>query len=236
MNPGTLAILLTGMLGCSGLTATGEGVATILLEIPAPAEVEVNQTITLRAAALGSDGDTLNIPVFWIALDTTIVVDTVTGALTGRNAKTTGAIVARAGGLYSSRITFAVLARADTLVRLGPALSTVPAGESLSQDLQARLDQFGPPSSPVQGRRLVYQLVEPVFGTSDERTVEFTGGGLTQSATTSVFGTPPVPIRVRPVAGRPRPDSAIVTVSAWRPGGAPIPGSGHRFIIRFALP
>ncbi len=236
MNRRQLAILLAGMLGCSGLTATDEGVATILLQIPAPAEVEVDQTITLRAAALGINGDTLSIPVFWIALDTTIVVDSVTGALTGRNAKATGAVVARAGGLYSSRITFTVLSRADTLVRLGPAISTVPAGDSLSQDLQARLDAFGPPPTPVLGRRLVYQVVEPVFGTSDERTVELTGGGLTQSVTTTAFGTPPVPIRARPVAGRPRPDSAIVTVNAWRPGGAPIPGSGHRFIIRFALP
>jgi hypothetical protein len=35
------------------------------------------------------------------------------------------------------------------------------------------------------------------------------------------------------LAGRPPVDSAIVTVRAERTRGAPVPGSGQRFIIRF---
>lgn len=231
-----MALPLAVCLGCSGPTATEEGVATIALLAPAPAEVEAGQTIFLRAAALGPAGDTLGIPVYWIALDTTIVVDSVTGALTGRNAGTVGRVIALAGGLYSPRVTWSVLFPADTLVQVGAATSTMAASDTISIDLQARLDRLGVTTTPVQGRRLVYEVVEPVFALPEDRTVELSGGGLIQSVQTTSFGIPSVPIRVRPVAGQTRPDSVIVTVSAWRPGGEPIAGTGHRFTIHLAQP
>lgn len=236
MNRGVGTLVLGVLLGCSGPTATEEGVATLALLTPFPAEVEAGQTIFLSGAALGADGDTLAIPVYWIALDTTIVVDSVTGALTGRNAGTVGKVIAVAGGLYSPRVTYAILFPADTLVRVGPATSTMVAADTISADLQARLDLHGVPPKPVLGRRLIYQLVEPAFNTPEDRTVELSGGSLTQVATTTSFGMAPIPIRVRPLVGRTRPDSAVVTVSAWRPGGDPIPGTGHRFTIYFVQP
>lgn len=236
MTRGSVTLVLGALLGCSGPTATEAGVATVILLTPAPAEVEAGQTITLRGVALGPGGDTLAIPVYWIALDTTIVVDSVTGALTGRNAGTVGKVIALAGGLYSPIVTYSVLFPADTLVRVGAATSTMVAADTISIDLQARLDVRGVPPQPVLGRRLIYQLVEPAFASPEDRTVELSGGGLTQSAMTTPFGMAPVPIRVRPVVGRTRPASAVVTVSAWRPGGNPIPGTGHRFTIHFVQP
>lgn len=236
MRARRLSGLLVLAAGCSDITATDEGVASLLIEVPAPAEVEAGQTLDLRGVALGVRGDTLDLPVYWIALDTTISVDSVAGKLTGRTAGQTGRVIARAGSLYSAQVTFSVLFRADTLVRLSPAVVTLAPTDTSSAALAARLDRTGPTPGPVQGRRVVYQLVYPVFDSSDPRSVELVPGGLVHASTTSTLGTPLNQPRLRVVPGRERPDSAVVTLHAWRPGGAPIPGSGQRLTFYFPAP
>lgn len=228
-------LFLLGLTGCSNITATSDGVATLLLEIPFPAQVEVGETIGLTATPLDANGEVLPVPVYWIALDTTIAVDSVAGQLTGIIAGKTGGLVARTGDLYSSTVTFSVLERADTLVQVTPAVDTVEIGELESVELTVRLDG-GDPQEPLSGRVIVYQVIFPVFGAPEDRTVDLTGEGLVQVAKTTSTGSTLPAMHLRRRGGHAAPDSAVVTASAWRPGGEIIPGSGVRFIVRFVNP
>lgn len=226
---------LAGLAACSSLTETDGGVGAVVVLVPSPAEVEVGQSIQLRAVALDGNLDTLDVPILWLALDTTITVDSLTGILTGRTGGQTGRVIARAADLYSSEVKFAVLARADTVVRVSPDTQTVASTATISTELVVRLDGGDPPA-PVSGRRVVYQIVDPVFATVEDRTVEFQSGTLVLTAVTGQQGTPPG-VRVQKRAGVAPPDSAIVEASSYRPaGGGPIPGSGLRFIVRFQKP
>ncbi len=228
-------LILLGLAACSDITATSDGVATLLIEIPSPAQVEVGETIGLVATPLDANGEVVAAPVYWIALDSTVAVDSAAGLLTGLIPKSTGRVVARTGDLYSSPLSFSVLERADTLIRIAPSQDTVEAGESESGVLEVRLDG-GEPPAPLSGRVIVYQVVDPVFGVAESRTVELTGGGLVQGTKTTASGSTSPGIRLHRRSGYQAPDSAVVTASAWRPGGESIPGSGVRFTVRFVNP
>lgn len=218
---------------CAGLTETDGGVGSLAIRLPSPAEIEVGQTIPLGAVVQNGDGDTLATPVLWRVLDTTAVIDSITGALTGVRPGT-ARVVARALDLYSTTVSFTVVARADTLVRVSNATLTVGAADSVSPDLSARLDA-GTPRTPVAGRQMVYRVVGPVFADPAQRTVEFQAGGLVAVPRSASTGTPQPMPRLRRMPGRTAPDSAIVEVAAYRPAGGPaVPGSGLRFIVRFA--
>lgn len=227
-----LALVLAA---CAGLTETNGGIGSVALALPSPAELEVGQEITLRAVVQQGNGDTLDTPVIWRVLDTTATLDSVTGRLRG---VTPGSarIVARALDLYSSTATFTIVARADTVVRVSPAIVTVGAADSLSPDLSTRLEA-GTPRAPVAGRRLVYTVVSPAFADASQRTVEFQAGGGVAVPRSSGTGIPQPMPRLRRIPGRKAPDSAMVEVSAYRPAGGPaVPGSGLRFIVRFTAP
>jgi hypothetical protein len=235
MRGGVVAAALL-IAACSNIVPTEEGVVSLVLITPQPAEVEEGQTLPLHAVALGENSDTLTVPIVWRALDTTIAVDTSAGLLTGRTAGATGRVIARVGDLYSDQVTYSVLFRADTVIRVAPAADTVEAAESESQDLTVRLEALSGVPGPVTGRRVVYEVIEPAFPNPDDRTVEFQNGSLVQSVTTTSTGTPVPAVRLQRRAGATQPAAAVVEIGAWRPGGAPIPGSGQRFIIRFQAP
>lgn len=228
-------IALVAAAACSNFTATEEGVTTLVLFVPQPAEVEAGQTLQLHAAAVNADGDTVAAPIIWRALDTTITVDSLAGLLTGVIAGQSGWVIARTGTLFSDSVRFDVLTPADTLVLVAPSPLTVAVGEDSSAELTARLDAGDPPA-PVAGRRIVYTVIEPTFPSFEARTVELSGGLLTRSTTTNATGTTLPPIRLLRRAGVPSPGSAIVEVSAPRPGGTVVPGSGQRFVVRFDNP
>lgn len=228
-------LCLAGLAACSSLTATDEGIAAVIVLVPSPAEVEVGQSIQLEAVALDGNQDTVDVAIIWLALDTTITVDSLTGVLTGRTAGQPGRVIARAADLYSSEIKFTVVPRVDALVQVTADTLTVADTSNASPELVVRLEAGDPPA-PVSGRRVVYQIVAPIFATLEDRTVEFPGGLLLLSAVTGPNGTPPA-VRVQKRTGVPPPDSAIVEASAYRPAGGPaVPGSGARFTIRFAKP
>lgn len=226
------ASLAAALLGCSDFTTTEAGVARLDVLAPVPAEVEVAQSVVLRAVALGAEGDTLDIPIYWRALDTTLAVDSVAGRVTGLTAGQTGRVVARAADLYSAIITFSVLNGADTLVRVADSSLTVAAGETASAELAVRVEAGDPPM-PVQGRRITFELVHPAFPTAEDRSVEFAGGLLAIAPRSSALGTPEQPVTLRRRSGRAQPDTAIVQVSVYRPDGTSLPGSGLRFYILF---
>lgn len=235
MTPPRWLALALVLAACAGLTETDGGVGSITLALPSPAELEVGQEITLLAVVRRGDGDTLDTPVIWRVLDPTATMDTLTGRLTGV-APGTARVVARALDLYSSTATFTVVPRADTVVRVSPAIMTVGPADSLSPDLSTRVEA-GTPRVPVAGRRLVYSLISPTVPDTTQRPVEFQGGGVITVPRSSGAGTPQPMPRLRRIPGRKAPDSAIVAVSAYRPsGGSAVPGSGLRFIIRFTAP
>ena len=222
---------------CSNITETPGGVGSIQLFTPYPPEVEVGQTIKLRALALSGSGDSLaTVPIYWRRLDTTIVVDSVQGLLTGVIAGQKGRVIARAIDLYSKTDTFSVLARVDTVILAAPDTQTVSAADTASTELTALLEG-GLPLAPASGRRVGYAVILPIFASADDRTVEFSNSALQLTVSTGAAGTPSPGVRLRRVSGRTPPDSAVVSVTVYRPGGEEaVPGSGQRFVIRFAKP
>lgn len=228
-------LALAALLGCADLTESEGGVGTLVVAVPSPAQLEVSQTLQLQAVALSGSGDTLAIPIVWRGLDTTLTVDSATGWITGVSPGS-GRVVARAADQYSSIITFAVLPRADTVILAGPDTLTVAGSDSVSGPLEARVEGGDPPV-PLAGRRFIYQIVSPVFADTAARTVEFETGGLLATPLSTADGAPVLPPRLRRIEGRPAPDSALVTVTVYRPaGGPPVPGSGQQYTVWFLTP
>ena len=224
--------LILVLAACSNLSTTEGGVASLVIEVPSPAEVEVEGTVQLRATARGADGEELEIPIYWRALDTTLAVDSVEGVLTGIEAGKTGRVVARAIDLYSATVTFTIVGLADTLIRVGDSTVIVPAAANESQPLTVRVE-VGDPPTPVDKRRVTFEVISPVFASLADRTVEFPNGQLAQSIPTATSGSPSPPAVLRRRAGTTAPDTAIVRVSVYRPGGGTVPGSGQHFLVLF---
>ena len=224
--------LILILAACSSLSTTEGGVASIAIEVPIPAEVEVEGTLQLRAIARDADGEELDIPIYWRALDTTIAVDSVEGTLTGIEAGKTGRVVARAIDHYSANATFTVVAQADTLIVVGDSVVTVEPSEDVSPALTVRVEAGDPPA-PVDRRRVTFEVISPTFENPADRTVEFSNGQLAQSILTTTTGSPSPPATLRRREGRTAPDTAIVRVSVYRPGGGTVPGSGQHFLVLF---
>ncbi len=226
---GCLALLAA----CSNLATTDGGVASVEIVIPSPADVVTGGTIQLVGGARGADGEALEVPIYWRALDTTIAVDSVAGLLSGLEGGTVGRVVARAVDLYSAIATFTVLKVADTLIRVGDSAVTVPAATTASPVLPVRVEG-GDPLVVVDKRRVTFELISPAFATRDDRTVEFEGGLLATSVVTSTNGAPSPAVTLNRRQGRTAPDTAVVMVSVYRPGGGTVPGSGQLFLVLFA--
>jgi hypothetical protein len=217
--------------GCGNLTETG-GAVGLEIRTPRNPVVEVGQTITLKAAALDEQGDTIaGAPIVWVTPDTTVIL-TPSGQLTGRTGGQTARVQAQLDSLVSDFVTFTVNPRPDTVVITGDSVLTVASGAMASGPLLASLRSLSP-AEPLADRVLTYTVTAPAFADPSQRTVELTGGVLTVGATTGADGTPVVPVVMSRVAGRTAPDSSIVTIAAATATGAVVPGSGQRFIIHF---
>ena len=222
-------------LGCSNLS--GDSDTPIILEIRAPAgtpgappPVEIGDTIQLQARALNQDGDSVAATITWRTPDTAFLfVDPATGRIAGKQPGT-GRVQALTGNLVSDLVTFAVVPAAESLIIVAPDTFRVLVTDTASGPLIAELDTINP-NGPLAGRQIIYQLTS-VFGQPGD-TVSLSGGLHTRTVTTGINGQPTITIRVRPIPTLPRPDSAFVQVSAFRPSGASIPGSGQQFIVRF---
>ena len=89
---------------------------------------------------------------------------------------------------------------------------------------------------PIAGRLIIYEVVEPVFADTAARTVQFSTGGLADTATTAANGEPDEAVTLARIPGVAPPDSAIVEIRATRyKDNQPVPGSGQRWIIHFGL-
>ena len=224
--------LLLALAACSNLSTTEGGVASVTIEVPSPAEVEVDHPLQLRATARGGDGEELDTPIYWRVLDTTIAVDSVEGLLTGKTVGQTGQVVARAIDLYSAKVTFTVIPRADTLIVIGDSVVMVEPGDNISPALDVRVEA-GDPRAPVNKRRVTFEVISPVFENAADRTVEFANAQLVQNIFTGTTGSPAPAATLLRREGKTAPDTAIVKVSVYRPGGGTVPGSGHHFLVLF---
>ena len=217
---------------CSNFSTTEGGIASLEIAVPTPAEVETGGTVHLTAVARGPDGDVLDIPIYWRALDTTIAVDSIEGTLRGIEGGKTGKVVARALDLYSAAVTFTVLNPADTLIVVGDSTITVAAGEITSPAMNVRVEG-GDPLAPTDKRRVTFEVISPVFADVADRTIEFPNRQLAQNLVTGTNGSPATGATLLRRTGQTAPDTAVVRVSIFRPGGGTVPGSGQHFLVLF---
>jgi hypothetical protein len=219
-----------GVLACSDVTSTGNGVIAIQVQAPADAAVEPGDTLTLVARALDQNGDVVNVPVYWRTPDPNLLtmVDSI-GLLTTDSLTGTGEVQAYEGSLISPLISITVHPPSDTLAVLGPDTMTVPDADTASAALDAAVQTLNPPGG-VPFTSISYVVFDSLTSLG---LVHFQGGGMSLRAETGADGRPLVPVTLRRTNGAVQPDSAIVEVSAFRPSQATVPGSGQRFIVRF---
>jgi hypothetical protein len=108
----------------------------------------------------------------------------------------------------------------------------VTTGTTQSAALVAQVLTLAPPGG-VAGTQILYSITSPTFADPATRTVEFPGGTLVLVAPTGADGGPTSPVLVQRVLGQTSPDSAVVSVQAFRPSGEPVPGSGQTLVVRF---
>ena len=219
-------LLVAVALGCSGLTESEAGVVGIEVGVPGPDSVEVGESIQLTVKPINKDGDSAAVPVTWLSADPTATIDPSAGVLTGVSPGP-ARVQASVGSLRSPIITFAVVARADSLVLAGDSILTIPAGTTTSPGLLTRLDSFNPPG-PIAGWRVVYAITSPDPAAAPPAVV-FAGGTSADTVLTADDGTAAPTLTV----AAPPPDTVIVQVRATHLRGAEVPGSGQRFVVLF---
>lgn len=228
-RPGWLGLLL--LAGCSKLTAPkGEAVA-LELRLPVPAAVEPGDTLRLQARALDAQGDSIDVPIYWRVADTTLILVDSTGLVTTTLSTGSGRVQARSGKLLSTLTSgqLAIHPRSDTLVLLGPLVDTIQAGDTSSAILDAAVQSFAP-AGGVADQRILYEVVDTALA---QGKVRFSGGGLQLRVATSTTGQATPSVRLFTVAGQTPPASLTVRISATRPSGTPVPGSGQIFTLLF---
>jgi hypothetical protein len=223
-----LLIALWVVLGCSDLTEGAGGVVGLDIRTPSLLTIEVGETLPLSARALNKNGDSVEAEITWRAPDATLSVDPQTGVITGVSPGT-GRVQAFTGSLASGLITFTVIARADTLILIGDSVFTVGPGVPASPPLVVQLQSFSP-AGPLPSWPVVYAVTTPPD--VGPHTVELPGGVLVDTLTTGTDGAVSS-VTLNRVNGTTQPDTGIVEVRAFRTRGAPVPGSGQRFIILF---
>jgi hypothetical protein len=224
-------VLLLGCIvlqGCSSLTEVAGGVVGLEIRVPENRNLEVGESLQLTAVALDKSGNAVDAPITWQATSTTLAVDPNTGIVTGLTPGP-GQVQAFTGTLASTAVSLTVIAGADTLILVGDSVVTVPAGVSNTNPLVVELQSLSPPG-PVAARPVIYTVTSP----SDvgPHIVELPGGVLTDTVQTGTDGAVSS-VTLNRVNGTTQPDTAIVEVRAVRTHGAPVPGSGQRFIVLF---
>jgi hypothetical protein len=213
---------------CSGLAEGDGGVVALEIEFPEDQQLEVGDQVQLSARALDVDGQTVDATIEWRTSDTALTVDA-TGLVTGV-APGSSDVQAVVGSLASERLSFTIVARADTLIIAGDSVFVLPivADPPATATLVARLESLAP-AGPVGSRPVIFTITQPVAGTTP--VVQLAGGVQGDTVTTASDGT--ASVTFGQVAGQAPPDTAIVEVRANSLRGDAVPGSGQRFIILF---
>ncbi|MBK9068002.1 MAG: hypothetical protein IPL76_14165 [Gemmatimonadetes bacterium] len=225
-----LVAALALLAGCSDISGS-KGVVALELRLPSPPVVEPLDTLTLHAVAYDIDGDSLDLPVYWRTPDTTLILVDSAGRLTTALTSGTGRVQARAGNLYSavSSPAFTIRPRSDTLRLTVPDTLTILAGDTASGPLDVALES-NDPAGGISGASILYEVVDTAAARG---LVRFAGDVLVFRATTATGGTPSPAVTLRKVPGATPPATVQVRVSATRPSGTPVPGSGQLFTLTF---
>lgn len=238
-------LVVLPLLSCSNITEAGSAIVQVQVLAPLITTLDVSDTTRVLARALNGAGQVVPTTIEWVALDTTVQVDS-TGLVRG-DFNGLARIRAQSGTLVSNTINLTVLPRPDTLIIVGEDTLRVLVGQGGSAALTTRLDSHEMGDTiPANAGQIIYQVVEPVFADPTQRTVEFTGQVLVDTITTGTDGMPLLPVLLNRVAGTTSPDSAIVAVTGLRFRHATqvddstivvtadtVPGSGQQFTIRF---
>lgn len=211
---------------CSGLDEGEGGVVAIEVEIPDLLTLEVGEQEQLVARALDADGQVVDAALEWRSSTAAVTVDgagIVTAAEPGD-----AEVQASVGSLVSESVSFDVLAPADTIIIAGDSVFTIPVEPPGTATLAVRLESFTP-AGPLEARPVIFEITSPVAGATP--TVQLLGGVQSDTVLTSTLGA--ASVTVQAVTGQVPPDTAIVQVRAERTRGAPVPGSGQRFIVLF---
>jgi hypothetical protein len=215
-------------LGCSGLEEGDTIVVQLEVVSPAVDNLEVGEQLQLSARALNSNGEVVDAPITWRTPDPTVTVDEATGLVTGVSPGT-ARVQASSGSLSSDFVSFNVIAAADTLIIVGDSVLTIPVEPGATNPLTVRLESFNP-AGPLANRPVLYEITRPVAG---DAPVVILSGNVQQATGTTGSDGVAANVALARVPGTTPPDTAIVVVSASRSGGAPVPGSGQRFIVVF---
>ena len=222
-----LAALLA-VAACSSLDEGEGGVVALEVELPAFQTLEVGEQVQIAARALDADGQVVDAAIAWRSSTGALTVDA--AGLVTAVAPGAADVQATVGSLASESIDFTVIAAADTIIIVGDSVFALPAAASppASAVLTVRLESRSP-AGPLSGRPVIFEITRPEVGTTP--VVELAGGVQGDTLNTSAEGT--ASATVAAVTGQVPPDTAIVEVRANRTRGAPVPGSGQRFILLF---
>jgi hypothetical protein len=213
---------------CSGLDEGEGGVVALEVQFPEVPTLEVGEQVQLSARALNVGGETVDAEILWRASNAALSVDE-TGLVTGV-AQGSSDVQAVVGSLASERISFTILASADTLIIVGDSVFVIPiaADPPGTANLMVRLESRAP-VGPLGSRPVIYEITQPVAGAAP--VVQLAGGVQSDTLLTVADGTAVTALSL--VTGQTPPDTAIVEVRANRARGSAVPGSGQRFIILF---
>jgi hypothetical protein len=222
-------LVLSLVVGCSGLDEVASGVVGLEIQLPAVRTVEVGESLQLTAVGIDKDGQPVTTEITWRAPDPTLSVDA-TGLITGVSAGT-GRVQASAGSLSSELVSFTVLPRPDSLAIVGDSVLIVAPTATASAPLTTQVQTFSPVVTGVGSWPVIYSITSPP-DLGGPHTVELPGGVLTDTLTTGTDGAVSS-VTLNRVAGIAQPDTAIVEIRSSHRAGQPVSGSGQRFIVIF---
>ncbi|MDZ4862949.1 MAG: hypothetical protein SGJ01_05820 [Gemmatimonadota bacterium] len=233
MNRHRMLALVAALSACSSLTEIGGGVVALEVQLPVPAFIEPNDTVQIRARALNVQGDSVAATITWLTPDTTLVIDPTTGEVSTTLTSGSGKVQARVGSLRSdisgSNGTLTIRPSSDTLRLTGSDTVTVATGDTVSGPLLAAVES-NTPAGGVANTTILFSVVDTASALGN---VFFAGNGLSLRATTGSTGAPSIAVTLRRSSSATLPASFLIEVSATRPSGAVVAGSGQRLTVLF---
>ena len=170
------------------------------------------------------------------------VLDSTTGRTVVNHAGNTGRLLARTGSMFSNPVVIRALAAADTLsptpaMRVADTvhLSVDSLSDSLAVLIADTLESSTGGDSltvPLAGRPVTYSITFPTAPGPVTLVTSDTARTLVTSDSVASGSTGIATVKLRLIAG-PLPDSVLVTASAHRAVGTPVPGSPVTFVVRF---
>ena len=216
----------------------------IAIEVTAPDSLEELVTLVPHARALDGHLDSVPVTFIWSTLDTAVltVLDSTTGRTVVNHAGNTGRLLARTGSMFSNPVVIRALAAADTVyptpaTRVADTvhLSVDSLSDSLAVLIADIIDSTSGGNSltvPLAGRPVAYSITFPTVPGPVTLVTSDTAHTLVTGDTVSSGSLGIASVKLRLIAG-PVPDSVLVTASAHRAVGTPVPGSPVTFVVRF---